>query len=265
MSSDAPDTSGVNAAAEATAKLSQEAFDWFKTEYARTAPQREQAEKTADQVAKAGLDAQLKQNQIADDYNEYNKTTFRPLEKRMVDEAQNYDTPERQQQAADRAVADVNMAAAAQRQATARDLASYGVAPDSATSMSIQGSGDINTTKAAAAAATGARDKVQATGYARMADAANLGRNLPSAQATAVSTGTQAGAGAVNASGASLTATNSGAGLMSNGFNTAIQGQKSAGSLYGQAASMESAVSQGNSQSTAGLAGSAVTAAAVFF
>lgn len=238
MSSDAPDTDGINAAAEATAKLSKEAFEWFKQEYARTEPQRTKAEQTADKVAQAGLDAQVKQNQIADELNTYNKETFRPLEKRLVQEAQTYDTPERQQQAADRAVADVSMAAAAQRQATARDLASYGVAPDSAKSMSIQGSGDINTTKAAAAAATGARDKVEATGYARMADAANLGRNLPSAQATAVSTGTQAGAGAVNASGASLNATNSGAGLMNTGFNTAIQGQTAAGNLYGKSASL---------------------------
>lgn len=238
MSSDAPDTSGINAAAKETAKLSKEAFEWFKQEYTRTEPQRLQAERTADQVAKAGLDSQLKQNQIADEYNTYNKETFRPLEKRLVAEAQDYDTPERQQQSADRAVADVSMAASAQRQATARDLASYGVAPDSAKSMSIQGSADLNTSKAAASAATGARDRVEATGYARMADAANLGRGLPSAQATAVSTGTQAGAGAVNASGASLNATGSGAALMGQGFNTAIQGQSAAGNLYGRAASL---------------------------
>ena len=238
MSSDAPKNKGLNAAAKETAKLSRDAFEWFKTEHARTAPNRERAEQTADQVAQAGLESQKKQNEVADDYNNYNKETYRPLEKRLVADAQAYDTPERQQQYADRAVADVSMQAAAQRQAAQRDLASYGVAPDSAKSMSLLGSGDLNTTKAAAAAATGARDRVEATGYARMADAANLGRNLPSAQATAVSTGTQAGAGAVNASGASLNATNSGAGLMSTGFNTAIQGQQAAGNLYGKAASL---------------------------
>lgn len=238
MSSDAPKNKGLNAAAKETAKLSRDAFEWFKTEHARTAPNRERAEQTADQVAQAGLESQKKQNEVADDYNNYNKETYRPLEKRLVADAQAYDTPERQQQYADRAVADVSMQAAAQRQAAQRDLASYGVAPDSAKSMSLLGSGDLNTTKAAAAAATGARDRVEATGYARMADAANLGRNLPSAQATAVQTSTQAGAGAVNASGASLNATNSGAGLMSTGFNTAIQGQQAAGNLYGKAASL---------------------------
>lgn len=265
MSGDAPKNKGLNAAAKETAKLSRDAFEWFKTEYTRTTPQRERAEATADQVAQAGLESQKKQNQIADDYNNYNKETYRPLEKKLVADAQAYDTPERQQQAADRAVTDVNMQASAQRQATARDLASYGVAPDSATSMSIQGSSDLNTSKAAASAATGARDRVQATGYARMADAANLGRNLPSAQATAVQTSTQAGAGAVNASGASLNATGSGAALMGQGFNTAIEGQKSAGSLYGQAASMESQASQSKAQGTAAGVGSIATAAAVFF
>ena len=239
MSSDAPKNKGLNAAAKETAKLSRDAFEWFKTEHARTAPNRERAEQTADQVAQAGLESQKKQNEVADDYNNYNKETYRPLEKRLVADAQAYDTPERQQQYADRAVADVSMQAAAQRQAAQRDLASYGVAPDSAKSMSLLGSGDLNTTKAAAAAATGARDRVEATGYARMADAANLGRNLPSAQATAVQTSTQAGAGAVNASGASLNATQSGAALMGQGFNTAIQGQQAAGNLYGKSAQLQ--------------------------
>jgi hypothetical protein len=231
---DTPQNKGLNKAAEANAKLSKEAFDWFKQEYVRTTPQREAAEAVADQSAKANLDAQVKQNQIADEYNTYNKETYRPLEKRLVADAQSYDTPARQQQEADKAVADVNAQASSQREAAARDLASYGIAPDSGKSMSLLQSGDINTSRLAAAAATGARDRVQATGYARMADAANLGRNLPSSQATAVQTGIQAGNSAVGNQSAGLAATNSGAALMGQGFNTAIQGNQSAGNLYGQ-------------------------------
>ena len=37
---DAPDYSGVNAAAVASAELGRDSFEWFKSEYERTAPER---------------------------------------------------------------------------------------------------------------------------------------------------------------------------------------------------------------------------------
>lgn len=237
MSSDAPSNKGLNRAAEATAALSKEAFEWFKQEYENTAPERAQAEATANEVARANLDTQRQQTAIAADYNDYNKSTYRPLEKKLVADAMAYDTPERRAQAATRAVADVDMQVNRQRQATMRDLASYGVSPDSAKSQSINASGDINASKIAAGAAAGARERVEATGLARMTDAASLGRGLPAANATAVQTGIAAGNGAVGASNASLNATNSGAALMGQGFDTAIKGNQAAGNLYGQASS----------------------------
>lgn len=239
MCSDAPDTGGVNAAAVQQAQLAKEALDWFKQEYAATAGQREQAAADASAVSKAQLESMQTQTQLAKDYDQYNKTTFRPLEQRIVSEAQAYDTPERRNTEAARAVADVNMQTAAQREAGRRELASFGVAPDSAKSMSMMGSGDINAARFAAGASGAARDRVEATGWARMADAANLGRGLPSAQATAVQTGTAAGNAAVGASQAGLAASMSGAGLMQSGFNTAQQGYNSSGQLYGRAADIE--------------------------
>lgn len=239
MCSDAPDTSGVNAAAVAQAALAKDALEWFKGEYARTAPDRERAQQEASQVTQAQLESMRTQTALAKDYDTYNKTTFRPLEQRLVSETQAYDTPERRNAAADRAVADVNMQVAAQRDAGRRELASYGVAPDSAKSMALMSSGDINAARYSAGAAGAARDKVEATGYARMADAALMGRGLPSAQATAVQTGIQAGNAALGASGANLAAGQSGAGLMQSGFNTAQQGYDSSGQLFGKAADIE--------------------------
>lgn len=237
--SDAPNTDGVNAAAVEQAKLAREALEWFKGEYAATAGQREQAAADASAVARAQLESMQTQTALAKDYDQYNKTTFRPLEQRMVADAQAYDTPERRNAEAAAAVADVNMQTAAQREAGRRELSGFGVAPDSIKSMSLMSSGDINAARAAAGAASGARRQVEATGYARMADAANLGRGLPSAQATAVQTGTAAGNSAVGASQAALGASMSGAGLMQSGFNTAQQGFNSSGQLYGRAADIE--------------------------
>jgi hypothetical protein len=239
MCTDSPDTSGMNRAAELSAQLGQRAFDWFTAEYARTAPDRAKAQEEASAATAAQLDAMHTQTALAKDYDTYNKTTFRPLEQRMVQEAQAYDTPERRQAAADAAVADVNSMVAAQRQATQMDLARSGVSPESMKSQALMASGDINATRVAAGAARDARRNVEATGYARMADAANMGRGLPSAQATAVQTGVNAGSAAVGSSGAGLQAGMSGAGLMQTGFGLGLQGQGQAGSIFGNAASVQ--------------------------
>lgn len=242
---DTPDNSGVNEAARRNAELSDKAFNWFTAEYERTAPDRQKAADEASAVTQANLQNMQQQTELAKEYADYNRSTFRPLEQRIVADSTAYDTPERRQAAADAAVADVNQAVAQQRDARMADLASYGVAPDSARSQSAMASGGINASKAVASAAKGARDKVEATGRAMMADAANLGRGLPSAQATAVQTGTAAGNSAVGASNASLGASMSGASLMQQGFNTAQQGYNSAGQLYGRAADIENS-STGN-------------------
>lgn len=238
--SDAPDTSGMNAAAKANAELGNKAFDWYSAEYERTRPDRERAAAEASQVTQAQLAAMNQQNELAKDYADYNRGTFRPLEQRIVADSQTFDTPERRQAASDAAVADVNQAVAQQREARMADLASYGIAPDTARSQSMAASGEINASKAVASAAKAARDKVEATGWARMADAANLGRNLASSQATAIQTGTNAGNSALNATNAGLNATYSGSNLMNTGFQTAMNGNQSAGNLYGQVAQLNS-------------------------
>ena len=73
MCSDAPDYSGVNRAAEANAKIAKEALDWYKQEYARTAPQRDASAAMATKVSQAQLDALNKNTALADEYATYNR------------------------------------------------------------------------------------------------------------------------------------------------------------------------------------------------
>jgi hypothetical protein len=236
MCTDAPDTSGVNQAARENAQVAQEALDWFKSEAARTQGQRDQTVAMQNAVAQAQLDAMRAQTELAQDYANYNRETFRPLEQRIVEDAQNYDTPGRQQAAADQATADVRSATTRAMGAQSRNLGRMGY------SM-----GGINAVKMAqqaalaeAGAATNARRNVEATGRAMRMDAASLGRGLPSAQATAMQTGTSAGMAASGAAGAANGAAASGADLMGRGFNTAIAGTQSAGNLYAQSADLGS-------------------------
>ena len=233
---DGPDNKGINAAAKANAELAKEAFAWYKDEYERTRPQREQSTALSNEVAAAQLASAKQQDEISKDYWAYQKNTFRPLEQGIVDAAESFDTPGRRQAEADAAVADVNMQVAAQRAATGRELARAGVSPESGKSLAIMEAGNIGAAKASAGAASQARRNVELQGYARKMDAASLGRNLASNQATSAQVATQTGNAAVGNSNQANAANMSGAGLMGQGFNTAIQGNQSAGSLYNMAA-----------------------------
>lgn len=233
---DAAANAGMNEAAMLQAETGKEALEWFKAEYANTADERDAANTRANAISDAQLATMNQQNAIAKDYYDYSKDTFRPLEQRMVTDAQNYDTPERREAAAATAAADVQMAADTQRNALSRSLQRSGVAPDSTASQVMMQRGGLETARMSAGAQNAARKEVETVGHARMMDAASLGRNLPSAQTAAVQTGTSAGNSSVGASQQALGSATSGADMLSNGFNTAMSGYKGSGQLYSQMA-----------------------------
>jgi hypothetical protein len=239
MCSDSPDYSGMNAAALANADIAKEALSWYKGEAARTQGQRDATTATANQVAQTQLETQNQQNELTQDYADYQKNTFRPLEQKIVDESQNYNTAARRDEAAAQAGADVETAMAANQQAMQRNIARMGGSVSADRALALQQDAALAGAKAKAGATTTARRNVETVGRAMMSDAANLGRNLASNQATSASVALQAGNSAVGNSGAATTAQNGGAALMGQGFNTAIQGNQSAGNIYGQVASMQ--------------------------
>lgn len=238
--SDAPDTSGTNAAALANAELSREAYDYYKKVYEDQAPMREKAQDTALKVADAQLASMEQQTALAADYNNYNKTTYRPLEQQIVKEATEYDTQERRDAAAGTAVADVGMQATLARQSQQRGQQRMGVNPNSGAALSMENAMSLGEASAKAAAGKQARDQVETVGRAMKMDAASLGRGLASNQATAASTAIQAGNSATTNAGVPLQQSSSSAQLMGQGFNTAISANNSAGQLYGQAAQIQS-------------------------
>ena len=104
------DTSGMNAAALANSQVAKDALDWYKQAYTDQAPLRQQAADKALAVSDAQL-ASMKQNDaISNDYWNYQKDTFRPLEGKIIADAQSFDSPERQNQNAAKATADVQQA-----------------------------------------------------------------------------------------------------------------------------------------------------------
>lgn len=260
MCADAPDTSGMNAAAKANAEISKEALAFYKQTYAEQAPQREAAAKIAMDVANQQLESSKQNTAISNDYWNYQKDTFRPLEEGIVADAQTYDTAARRESAASEAVADVGMQAEAARQAQTRQQQRMGVNPSSGKAMALQSQMGMAEALGKAGAANTARDKIELQGYARKMDAANLGRGLASSQATSAGVALNAGNSAVGNAGTPLTQANQATATMGQGFSTAMQGNSSAGQMYGQVAQIQNQANSANSE----LMGSLGSAAGMF-
>ena len=236
---DAPDLSGQNQAALKKADLSVEELAWAKQIYADSAPDRASATARANTISDAQLGQMNKQSALTDDYAKYNRETFRPLERGIVDAASNYDTEGQRELAAGRASADVTQSFGLARAQMGRDLTRRGVDPSSGAALAA--SSDMATQEALglAGAANKARMDTQTQGYARKMDAASLGRNLPSAQATSAGIAVNQGNAAASNGALPGAITAQGSQLLSQGYAGAQQGLAGAASTYGSMASIQ--------------------------
>ncbi|MDV7391715.1 hypothetical protein RZS08_10195, partial [Arthrospira platensis SPKY1] len=183
----------MNRAAEANSEIAKESLEWYKAEYARQEPLRQQAAARAFEISDAQLGSMRQNDAISKDYWDYQKNTFRPLEQGIVNDAQAYDTDARREAKAAGAIADVGMQANLARDAQNRDLARRGVAPGSGAALALGNQMAMSEAAAKAGAANSAREGVELQGYARRMDAANLGRGLASSQATSAGVALNAG------------------------------------------------------------------------
>ena len=262
--SDAPDMTASNTIAASQAKLSQEQLDWAKSVFAEAAPDRAAATARANTVSDAQLDALNKQTALTDDYANYNKTTFRPLEQGIVADAVGYDTTARRDAAAGQATADVEMNLSAQRGINARNLERQGVNPSSGRTLAMNNQMGIAGAAMKAGAANTARTQVETIGQARKMDAANLGRGLASAQATSAGIALNQGNASV-ASGMASGAINAGGNaIMNNGYAGVQGGMSSAANTYGNIANASASADAGNMATIGGLASAGATAYASY-
>jgi len=237
--------------------LGQQQLDFDKQVYAEGRPLRDQAAQTAISVSRSQQAAQDQQTRIAADYDAYNKGTYRPLEQKIVSDARGYDTAGRRMEAIAGATSDVEQAYANANASQNRAMQRDGVTPGSGRMQSLMADQTIAKANALAGATTGAVRNVETVGAARMADAANLGRNLPSNQAVAANTAINAGNSAANNSMQAVAAQQAGVGNVNAGYQGAIAANNSAGSLYGQAMNSYNSVANANAGALGGI-GSAI-------
>jgi len=228
-----------NYATEAEERVGMAQLEQSKEEFAYNKERAARMDALTEKVTNSQLATQDQQNALAKDYDNYNKTTFRPLEQQIVNDANAYDTPGRQEAEAAKSAAEVQRNFTQQQQASNRNMARMGVNPNSGRFAGTQATMGANQALAEAGAENAARTKVETVGAARKMDAASLGRGLPSAQATAAGLGITAGNSAVSNQ---ATANNSyvagqqpGISLLNSAGNTFGSAAANFGAIYGAA------------------------------
>lgn len=215
------------AAATQSAALAKEQFAWAKDAYASD-------KAVSDKVTASFLDSMetAKANSLKD--RQRYETTFQPLEDSLVKDAQDYNSPERKAQEMGRAQAGVAQQFEAKRQASTRELESYGINPASTRFAALDMGLRAEQGAAEAAAADRASRDVDAKGMALRSDAINVGNKLPTQSMAYTSQQGALGSGAV---GADATTTGTGASTMGtalgwNGASNSAIGQQ--GNLMAQ-------------------------------
>ena len=238
MCSDAPDTSGMNAAAQANAEVAKEALDFYKGIYASDIrPAQEKQQRLADQLVGDYLDTSRQQKDFANEQNAYYKETFQPVERKMVSDAMEYDSDANINRVSGEAAANVNQQFSNVRGQSARLAGRYGLT--STAFSGPQGSAERAQALGAAGAATGAATATRDKGIALRAGVSNFARNMPNT-ASNFYAGSNASSGAAFGTGqTAMSSIGQNAAVVGQGFNTAISGNNSAGGLYGQVAQIE--------------------------
>jgi hypothetical protein len=174
-------------------QIGREQLDFAKQQYAEMAP-------LARQVAAQQMAAQQQQMQQGQDYYDYQRQTFRPLEQGLVRDAERFNTEDYREGLARDASAAAGRAFGVTQQASQRAQASMGVNPASGRAMSMANQSNLGLAAQRANAMTGARNQAEQIGFARRLDVTGLGRNLAGASTAAYQGATGAGSAGINTS-----------------------------------------------------------------
>ena len=197
--------------------LSRAQFEWFQKNAAdELALAREQSDRLMGlqrEALDSGKAAQAYAQQVGDkqmsamdqqmgyaaaDRQRY-ENVFVPLHDQLIAEAQGYDTPQRREAEAARAMADVQRQAEAQRANADASLRSMGIDPSQTRSTSLKNQMTVATAAQQAQAANAQRQQVENTGRQLRYGVVGLGQNLPGQSQNNYASAGNAGQGAIQA------------------------------------------------------------------
>lgn len=211
--------------------------DWLKfaqQQFGVATERQKSQDEIANQVTQQQLDASKQAQQWAtEDRTRYNET-FKPLEDKFIETANNWDSAERQNKVAAEAKADVMNNAALARQSTDRNMASMGVDPTSGRYAGVTRASDQATALSAAGAENNARNTVRNQAVAMKADAVNMGKGLAVNPATSLGLSSSTGSAAYGTT-ASNNAQAAGLGsIMGQGYQAAMTGYGNQANILNQ-------------------------------
>lgn len=159
-------------------RLGQEQLAFGKQRYQETLP-------LYQQMLSSNMEGQQLALDLAKDAAK-ERLKYRALEDSIVEDAQQFNRDQALDAFAGRAGSDVQQAISNQRQATNRNLQRFGINPNSARFAQINNELGLRGAAMEAGARTGARYAADAMGRGLTMNAANLGRNLPQNQLSAI-------------------------------------------------------------------------------
>lgn len=242
---DAPDTSGINAAAQSNAAIADRQQTLAEKQYADQMALFNEWKPMLTQQLQSSITAQQASTARSDQqWADYLKT-WQPVEQQLATQSLNYATPGRQEQAATEAATGVAGQYDAARASSREDMIRAGLDPTSIATM--EASGRLNEAKDKAGAANSARRTVESQGLAYLDNAARFGRNMTSTGLAAAGLAGQQGGQVQSGYGNLVSATGAPAASASPLFQSAVSANNSAGSLYGNAAGLDAEGSINNS------------------
>ena len=225
-------------------QLGREQLDFAKRQYNEMMP-------LARQVYGQQMDAQRQQMQQAQDYYDYQRNTFRPVEQGLVRDAERFNTEGYREQLAGQAAAAAGRAFGVQQEMGQRAMAGRGVNPNSGAAMAMQAQGNLGLAAQRANAMTGARTQAEQLGFARRMDVTGLGRGLAGASTAAYGGATGAGTAGMNVA-------------MAPG-NQFQQGMSGAGTTMGNVATGQAGMYNAAQNRRSELLGTVIGAGATYF
>ena len=229
-------------AAKLNAQTSKDQLDWAKQQYADQEPYTQAYMKSMTDASNENL------TNARADRARY-ESTYQPIEDQFAKEATDYNSPDRTNQRAGAAEADVSSQFAGQRSAALSQLESFGIDPSQTRYGALDLGTRISQAASTAAAGTTSRNQSEATGLALQSEAINIGRGYPGQVAQSYSTAQGSGGAAVGAGNATAStygnlmgtptqwsalgtnANTAAAGALNTGFNNSFQNYQAANEI----------------------------------
>lgn len=249
-SAPAPDPN-IGIAARENAALSAEMAAVAKDELAWNKARWEEVKPVYNEVVQAGLTQMRSDSDRATEQWNLYKNLFQPVEQRMVQDAATYDSPERKEQMAARAAADVSASHDAAAGVVQRNMQSMGVNPNDPKYAAVMSQAGLARARDTAGAMNMARTNTELTGMSMRQGAAQFGRNMPATSIAQDAAALGAGGSAVGTAGAQ-TASHAPTSATP-WYQGAVGANTAAGNLYAQQYGMQMQGYQAQQQANSGL------------